>query len=186
MYSQKEQVGILIGLGAPKTLPKDPSAKLNIVAGGVADLTPPPPERTHTGTTKGGASTSGSAGDQIPDPDVAPEIPSPQTLVPTMAPGGGGGDRSASTAAAPPQAFEAQVTQDSPRGQGWSAGPMTGPGEPKSGWGDSALPTPSAGLLEESEGREVRDKTRTPAPRLARDVKPHHFAPFSFRARTPW
>ena len=105
MYSQKEQVAILIGLGAPRTLPKDPSAKLNIVAGVVADLTAPPPERTHTGTTKGGASTSGSAGDQIPDPDVAPEIPSPQTLVPTMAPGGGGGDRSASTAAAPLQAF---------------------------------------------------------------------------------
>ena len=34
--------------------------------------------------------------------------------------------------------IEAQVTRDSPRGQGWSAGRMTGPGESNSGWGNSA------------------------------------------------
>ena len=91
MYSQKEQVTMLMGPGAPKALPKDPTERLKIVVGVVAAMTEPPPERTHTGTTKGGASTSGSARDQIPDPVAVPRFPAPRAAIPTMAPGVGGG-----------------------------------------------------------------------------------------------
>ena len=94
MYSQKAQVAMLMEHGAPKVLPKDPTERLKLVAGVMAAMTEPPPEPAHTGTTKGGASTSGSARDQIPDPDAAPGIPAPMT------PDVGGGDRPAPAAAA--------------------------------------------------------------------------------------
>ena len=82
MYSQKAQVAIMQVGGAPTVLPKEPTERLKLVTAAVDAITESPPKRTHTRTTKGGASTYGSAQDPIPDP-----------------------------------------------------GPMTGSGEPKSGWG---------------------------------------------------
>ena len=122
MYSQKAQVAIMQVGGAPTVLPKEPTERLKLVTAAVDAITESPPKRTHTRTTKGGASTSGSARDPIPDPGFAPKSLAPRVAVPTMAP-----------------------TRDSARGQG-SAGLMTGSGEPKSGWGAlSALPADLAG-----------------------------------------
>ena len=100
MYSQKAQVAIMQVGGAPTVLPKEPTERLKLVATAVDAITEPPPKRTHTRTTKGGASTSGSAQDPIPDP-----------------------------------------------------GPMTGSGEPKSGWG--ALPALPADLAGGGPGAPV-------------------------------
>ena len=88
MYSQKAQVAIMQVGGAPTVLPKEPTERLKLVATAVDAITEPPPKRTHTRTTKGGASTSGSAQDPIPDPGVAPKSLVPRVAVPTMAPWG--------------------------------------------------------------------------------------------------
>ena len=70
MYSQKAQVAIMQVGGAPTVLPKEPTERLKLVTAAVDAITESPPKRTHTRTTKGGASTSGSAQDPIPDPGL--------------------------------------------------------------------------------------------------------------------
>jgi hypothetical protein len=54
-YSQKSQITQLLGSGQPKVLPKEQTERLKLVAAAVAAISAPPPGRTHTGTTKGGA-----------------------------------------------------------------------------------------------------------------------------------
>ena len=96
-YSQKSQISQLLGSGQPKVLPKEQTERLKLVAAAVAAISAPPPGRTHTGTTKGGASSSGSGKDRIPDPRLALGSPPPRGAIPTMAfsLGAGGGSSSA-------------------------------------------------------------------------------------------
>ena len=183
MYSQRAQVAIMLGSGAPKVLPKDPTERLKLVAAVVAAMTEPPPKLTHTGTTKGGASTSGSARDQIPDPGVAPRFPAPRAAVPTMAPGVGGGSSAESTSgpgvgradvasAAAAQLIDLTIPLQ-PAGLDVAvvdACPAPAAAAQPSDFALSMLP---ADLAEDGSGREVRGGTRTPAPRLARTAESH-------------
>ena len=183
MYSQKAQVAILLVDGAPRTLPKDPSERLKLVADVVAAMTEPPPELTHTRTTKGGASSSGSARSQIPDPGVAPGFLAPGAAVPTMAPGVEGGSGAGSTfwpgagqAGVAPAAAAQLVDRTNPQSPaglgvvGLVFPPASAAAAPP---GVFALSVPLADPSEDGSGREVRSGTRTPAPRLARTAESH-------------
>ena len=97
-YSQKSHVSHLLEPGQPKALPKEQTETLKLVADAVAAVSAPPPKRTHTGTTKGGASSSGSGKARIPDPPLVLGFPDPRGAIPPMAlPSGVGGDPSSSS-----------------------------------------------------------------------------------------
>ena len=173
MYSQKAQIAIMQAHGAPKVLPKDPTERLKLVAAAVDTMTEPPPKLTHTGTTKGGASTSGSARDPIPDPGVAPKSLAPRVAVPTMAPGVGGGSSAEPTSG--PGAGRADVApmaaaqlidrtqQLIDRTQQLIDGTQAAPAAAArpSGFALSVLPDDPA---EDGSGQEVRGGIRTPPP----------------------
>ena len=162
-YSQKSQVSHLLGSGPPKVLPKEPTERLKLVAAAVAAISAPPPKRTHTGTTKGGASSSGSGKDRIPDPRIVLGFPPPRGAIPTMASASGVGGGSSSALPHGPGVGQADVAMADARPAPAAAAQQSA----------LALSVPSVDLTEDGPGPEVRSGTRTQAPRLARTAASH-------------
>ena len=172
-YSQKSQITQLLGTGQPKVLPKEQTERLKLVAAAVAAISAPPPGRTHTGTTKGGASSSGSRKDRIPDPRLAFESPPMRGAISMMAFSLGAGGGSSSALPHGPGVGQADVPMA-------DASPAPVAAAQQSA---HALADLSEALPEDGPGPEVRSGTRTQAPRLACTAASHRSPPFSGTGR---
>ena len=169
MYSQKAQVAIMQVGGAPTVLPKEPTERLKLVTAAVDAITEPPPKRTHTGTTKGGASTSGSAQDPIPDPGSMTGSGEPKSgwgarPAQPADPAGDGPDAPVAAAEFDQLAAAQQLivhTQEVL--DGLQAAPAAAARS-----GDCVLSVLPVGHTENGSSQEVPGEVRTPSSRLAR------------------
>ena len=175
MYSQKAQVAIMQVGGAPMVLPKEPTERLKLVTAAVDAITESPPKRTHTRTTKGGASTYGSMQDPIPDPDLLTGSGEPKSGWGTLPaqpadPAGAGPDAPVAVAECDQLAVARQLIAHT---QGVLSSLQAAPAAAARS-GDCVLSALPVGHAENGPSQEVPGEVRTPSSRLASRRRPHN------------